>query len=219
VREYAWAIDLELCVFPQEGLLNNPGTDALMMQALAAGGRVVGAAPYTDSDPRGQIDRVFDMARHFDIDMDMHLDFSTDASSLDLDHVCDMTDRFRYGGGVAIGHVTKLSAVDPARFAAAAKRMADSGVALIRAANLYANIAHVGARGEMCECLDMISRRAAPLLRLSDHGVREGAAADLVVLDATDRAAAIAELAPPLQGFERGRQTFERRAAKLLRPA
>ena len=37
VREYAWAIDLEICIFPQEGLLNNPGTDALMMQALAAG--------------------------------------------------------------------------------------------------------------------------------------------------------------------------------------
>jgi len=27
VKEYAWAIDLQICVFPQEGLLNNPGTD------------------------------------------------------------------------------------------------------------------------------------------------------------------------------------------------
>src|SRR5262249_35302684 len=26
IDEYKWAIDLELCVFPQEGLTNNPGT-------------------------------------------------------------------------------------------------------------------------------------------------------------------------------------------------
>ena len=27
-RDYAWAAEIELCVFPQEGLINNPGTDA-----------------------------------------------------------------------------------------------------------------------------------------------------------------------------------------------
>ncbi len=273
VREYAWAIDLEICIFPQEGLLNNPGTDELMMQALGSGGRVVGAAPYTDSDPHGQIDRVFEMARHFDIDIDMHLDFGADASALDLDYVCEVTEKFRYGGRVAIGHVTKLSAADPARVALAAKRMADSGVALtvlpstdlylmgrgtdhsamrgvtqahkllhagvncslstnnvlnpftpfgdvslIRMANLYANIAHVGARADVCECFEMISSRSARLLRLADYGVHEGAAADLVVLDASDRASAIAELAIPLMGFKRGRQTFERQPPTLLRP-
>ena len=42
IGEYAWAVDLEVCVFPQEGLLNNPGTDELMVEALkrgATGGR------------------------------------------------------------------------------------------------------------------------------------------------------------------------------------
>ena len=42
IEEYKWAIDLEICIFPQEGLLNNPGTDELMLQALRAGGSVVG---------------------------------------------------------------------------------------------------------------------------------------------------------------------------------
>src|ERR1700732_2008751 len=59
IREYAWAIDLQICVFPQEGLLNNPGTDELMVEALERGCLAVGAAPYTDSNPHGQIDRVF----------------------------------------------------------------------------------------------------------------------------------------------------------------
>ena len=39
IEEYRWAIDLEICIFPQEGLLNNPGTDALMVEALNAAAR------------------------------------------------------------------------------------------------------------------------------------------------------------------------------------
>ena len=69
VRDYAWAIDLQICVFSREGLLNNPGMDELMVNALKRGCAVVGAAPYTDSDPHGQVDRVFEMAREFDVDM------------------------------------------------------------------------------------------------------------------------------------------------------
>jgi cytosine deaminase len=273
VREYAWAIDLEICVFPQEGLLNNPGTDALMVAALSRGGRVVGAAPYTDSDPHGQIDRIFEMARQFDIDVDMHLDFGADPTSLDLDYVCAVTERTGWGGRVAIGHVTKLSAADPVRFAQAARRMADAGVALtvlpstdlylmgrhmdravmrgvtpahrmledgvncslstnnvlnpftpfgdvslIRAANLYANIAQVGKRDDIAECFEMVTRRSAKLLRLAEYGIAEGAPADLTVIDAPDRAAAVAEIAPPLLGIKRGRITFRREPAQLLRP-
>ena len=32
IADYKWAIDLEICIFPQEGLLNNPGTDELMVR-------------------------------------------------------------------------------------------------------------------------------------------------------------------------------------------
>lgn len=64
------------------------------------------------------------MAREFGIDIDMHLDFDPDPNELDLDYVCELTDRFDYGGRVAIGHVTKLSATDPERFKEQARRMA-----------------------------------------------------------------------------------------------
>jgi cytosine/creatinine deaminase len=130
VEEYRWAIDIEICVFPQEGLLNNPGTDALMVEALKRGARVVGGAPYTDSDPHGQIDRLFEMAREFDADIDMHLDFGLTADTLDLDYVCELADRYRWGGRTAIGHVTKLAAAPPEQFEAAACRLRDAGVAL-----------------------------------------------------------------------------------------
>jgi cytosine/creatinine deaminase len=130
IEEYKWAIDLEICIFPQEGLLNNPGTDELMVEALKSGGSVVGAAPYTDKSPHGQIDRIFAIALEFDIDIDMHLDFGPTADVLDLNYVCELAERFKWGGRVAIGHVTKLSAASPELFATCAKRMADAGVAL-----------------------------------------------------------------------------------------
>ena len=139
VDEFKWAMDLEICVFPQEGLLNNPGTEDLMLEALRRGGRVVGAAPYTDTDPKGQIDRVFTMAREFDVDIDMHLDFGFETESLDLDYVCELTEREQYGGRVAVGHVTKLSALPPVELAEKARRLADAGVAVtaLPATDLY----------------------------------------------------------------------------------
>ena len=130
IKEYAWAIDLNICVFPQEGLLNNPGTDELMVAALKRGCRVVGGAPYTDSNPPGQIDRIFEMAREFDADIDMHLDFGPTADNMDVDHVCRRTEEYKYGGRVTIGHVTKMTSLPMDKFEATAKRLANAGVAV-----------------------------------------------------------------------------------------
>jgi cytosine deaminase len=129
-RDYAWAIDVELCVFPQEGLINLPGTDTLLIEGLKRGARTIGAVPYADSDPRGHIDRVFEIARDLDVDIDMHLDLAETADGMQIEYVCDMTERHRYGGRVAVGHATQLSVLPRARFEAIARRLADVGVAV-----------------------------------------------------------------------------------------
>ncbi|MFC0238934.1 amidohydrolase family protein [Rhodopseudomonas telluris] len=128
--DYAWAVDLQLCVFPQEGLLDDPGCDEVMLQALREGADVVGGAPYMDKDSHGQIGRIFEMAKEFDVDIDFHLDFGLDPAHLDLDEVCRIADATGWGGRVAIGHVTKLSAMLTAAFEAAADRLASAGVAV-----------------------------------------------------------------------------------------
>jgi cytosine deaminase len=130
VDEYKWAIDIELCVFPQEGLTDNPGTEELMVEGLRRGAKVIGAAPGYDSDRAGQIRRVFELAREYDVDIDMHLDFGNTPDDLDSTLVCDLTEQYRFGGRVAIGHATKLSTLDPAGQKQIAKRLADAGVAV-----------------------------------------------------------------------------------------
>jgi cytosine/creatinine deaminase len=275
VKEYSWAIDLEICVFAQEGLTNNPGTEELMVEALKRGCRVIGGAPYTDVNPRAQIDRIFELAQDFDVDIDMHLDLGDLADDMDTDYVCRRTEQFRYGGRVAIGHVTKMTALSIEKFNLTAKRLADAGVAvtvlpstdlflmgrqhqhnygaprgvvpahklvelgvncslsnnnilnpftpygdcsLVRAANLYANVCHVMERSEMSCCFDMITRRSAALMRVSDYGLMIGNPADLVVLDTSSPEAVVAEIAPVLYAFKQGRKTVTRMPAQLHRP-
>lgn len=138
-RNYAWALDLSLCVFPQEGLTNDPGSEELLVQALRDGGDVIGGCPYTDTDPAAQLARIFDLAEAFDVDVDLHLDFDLDPSWWHLDEVCRQTERRNYGGRVAIGHATKLSALPPERLKAATAQLAKAGVAVtvLPATDLY----------------------------------------------------------------------------------
>jgi cytosine deaminase len=130
VDAYAWAIDLEICVMPQEGMLDNPGTEELMLEALRNGATIIGAAPNYDTDRAGQIRRVFEIAVEFDIDIDMHLDSGTNPHDMDVILVCELAEKYGWQGRVAIGHGTKLASATPARFLEVTHRMAEAGVAL-----------------------------------------------------------------------------------------
>jgi cytosine deaminase len=163
-QDYAWAIDLQICAFPQEGLTNDPGTEGLLVAACERGADLIGGCPYTDTDPLTHIDRIFAIARRFDLDIDFHLDFDIDPSWMHLDEVCRQAQAHRWGGRVAVGHVTKLSAIDHARLAEIGRRLADAGVAVtvLPATDLFL----MGREHE-----HHVPRGVAPVHRLLGHGV------------------------------------------------
>ncbi|HEY4174139.1 MAG TPA: amidohydrolase family protein [Rhodopila sp.] len=138
-HDYAWAIDLELCVFPQEGLTNNKRSDELLVEALKRGARVIGAAPNYDPDKSGQIHRIFDLAREYDADIDMHLDSGNSPADMDIHLVCELTKKYGLGGRVAVGHGCKYSTLPPPDLRALAAKIADAGVAVtvLPATDLY----------------------------------------------------------------------------------
>lgn len=129
-RDYAWAIDLEICVFPQEGLTNNPRADELLVEALKRGAKVIGAAPNYDPDHAGQIHRIFALAREFGVDIDMHLDSGNSPDAMDIHLVCELTEKYGLGGHVAVGHGCKYSTMPPDELKALARRIASAGVAV-----------------------------------------------------------------------------------------
>jgi len=163
-RDYAWAIDLQICVFPQEGLLNDPGTEELLIEAVENGADLIGGCPYTDSDPHGQIARIFEIAEARDIDIDFHLDFHLDPSRMDLAEVCRQTRARGFSGRVAVGHVSGLSAMDADAVDRAATMMAQAGVALtvLPSTDLYL-------MGR--EATHLVPRGVAPAHRFAAAGV------------------------------------------------
>ena len=126
--DYRWAIDIEMCVFPQEGLTNYPGTDELLVEAMKRGARVIGGAPRYDTDGPRQIERIFELAREYDADVDLHLDVGHTPEGMHIHQVLELTEKYRLGGRVVVGHMAKLSLLPPAEVVKLARRLADAGV-------------------------------------------------------------------------------------------
>jgi cytosine deaminase len=272
--DYADAIEVEICAFAQEGLTNEPATEAMLETALRSGADLVGGCPYTDPQPVEHIRRIFDLGERFGVPVDFHLDFHLDPRSSDLPEIIAQTMTRRYEGRVSIGHVTNLSAATSEELAALGKRLANAGIAvtalpatdlflmgrevdrltprgvapihrlaaegvvttlstnnvlnpftpfgdvsLMRMANLYANIAQIGAPAELAGIFGMITVMAAKLVGKGRKSLEVGAPADLVIFDACSSSDAVAEIAPAVIGWKDGRQTFLRPPPQLLRSA
>jgi cytosine deaminase len=272
-KDYAWAIDIQPCVFLQEGWTGVPGADENLVSCLDRGAPVVGGGIRYDKDGPAQIRRVFELAQQYDVDVDFHLDGGYDVSELDYPQVCEITDRIGWQGRVAFGHGSKFSCMPVEEQAAVGRQLGDSGVSLAvlpatdifnagrhmehsvirgvtdantlienganctistnnvlnpftpygdcsltRIANLYANIVQRYGPKDLAVCFEMITDRAATVMRLRDYGIAVGKAADLVVWNEASPADIIAKCALPLAGFKRGRQLFARELPTLRRP-
>ena len=273
-KDYAWAIDIQSCVFLQEGWTGVPGADENLVSCLDRGAPAVGGGIRYDKDGNGQIRRVFELAQKYDIDVDFHLDGGYETNSLDYPLVCEITDKIGWQGRVAFGHGSKYSFMPVKEQAAIGKRLGQSGVSLAvlpatdlfnagrhaehsvmrgvtdantlienganctiatnnvlnaftpygdcsltRIVNLYANVVQRYGPQDLDVCFEMITDRAAKLMRLPDYGIAVGKDADLVVWGETRPSDVIAKSALPLAGFKRGRRIFARELPTLQRPA
>ena len=172
-HEYAPALELQLCAFAQEGIVQAPGTEALLARALREGADLVGGCPYNDTDPRAHVDAIFRLAREFGVDADFHTDFFDEPEHLHVRYICEQTVRLGWEGRVAVGHLTELAALAPAEQDAviAELRAARVGVIVLPATDLYL----MGRRDERNP-----RRGLAPVKRLLAAGVPVAAASNNV---------------------------------------
>ncbi|MBW9108494.1 amidohydrolase family protein [Microbacterium ureisolvens] len=169
-RHRSW-LDLQIAVFPQEGILSRPGTLALMREALALPGTIVGGCPYTEADAtaaRAHVDQVLDLAVEFGTFADLHLDLADDTSDERFalaPYVARATRERGLAGRVAIGHVTSLAAIEVGERARVLDELASAGVSVVV---LPATDLYLMGRSDASNA----RRGVVPVSDLWAHGVR-----------------------------------------------
>ncbi|HLO02925.1 MAG TPA: amidohydrolase family protein, partial [Symbiobacteriaceae bacterium] len=163
-QEFKHAIDIQVVAFPQEGIIKSPGTDKMMIQAMEAGADVVGGVPYVEPDPRKHIDIIFEIAKKFDKDLDIHQDFFDNWENTTLEYLCDKTLAEGYVGRVSVGHLTALGALTPEQAKPIIEKMAQCEMNVMP---LPATDLHLGGRKDQGN----VRRALAPIRALRDSGV------------------------------------------------
>jgi cytosine deaminase len=105
-------MDVQIVAFPQEGIVKSPGTEALMRKVMKLGVDVVGGMPFNETSPqdsRRHIEIVFEIAREFDADIDMHVDETDDPMARTLEVLAELTIANRWQGRVTAGHTCALA--------------------------------------------------------------------------------------------------------------
>jgi cytosine/creatinine deaminase len=163
-REYAPAVDIQLCAFAQEGILQAPGTETLLRRALEMGADLVGGCPYNDTDATRHIEIVFALAREFGVDADFHVDFFDEPEHLHVREIVRQTERLGWQKRVAVGHLTELAALPSAEQAALTADLARAGIGVI---SLPLTDLYLMGRADSRN----VRRGLAPIRRLLEAGV------------------------------------------------
>jgi cytosine deaminase len=172
-REYAWGITLQLAVFAQEGITNQPGIEDLLRQAMTMGADLIGSAPYVDPDPEQNIRIIFDIAQEFNCDVDFHLDFLDNDAPLSLPFVIEETQRRGWQNRVCLGHMTKLAGLPPTELEAIAHSVRAAGISILA---LPASDIYIMSRKDTHN----VRRGVAPVHTLAQLGVNAGLATNNV---------------------------------------
>ncbi len=98
---------LQVCAFPQEGLVTNQASFDLMRQALEMGADVVGGIPFVELDDEGARRHVaycFELAKRYDRDLHVLCDDAPNPNFRTLEFVAAATIREGYEGRVSSSH-------------------------------------------------------------------------------------------------------------------
>ena len=112
-QQFGDLIDLQIVAFPQEGILKDPGTQELLVEALEMGADVLGGMPHnerSDADSLAHITILLDLAERFQVAIDAHVDETDDPYSRTLENFAAEALKRQFPYAIAAGHTCALSA-------------------------------------------------------------------------------------------------------------
>ena len=108
-------VDIQIAVFPQDGILKDPGAFDQMRGALERGCDLVGGIAHnerTEDDSVRHIEMLFELAAEFDANIDCHIDETDDPCSRCTEYLAAKTIECGWQGRVTASHVCALSSYD-----------------------------------------------------------------------------------------------------------
>ena len=133
-REHADLCEVQTVVFPQEGIIRDPGTADLMDAAMREGGDVVGGMPHWEAGERTAREHIgicLRLAQRYDADVDMHVDETDDPGSKTLAMLIEATVEHGWQGRVTAGHCCAMAAWDDGYAAQVIAAAAAAGVGFV----------------------------------------------------------------------------------------
>jgi cytosine deaminase len=132
----AGRISVEQVAFPQSGILTNPGTAALLEEAIKLGVHAVGGIDPAgmDRDPVRHLDVVFGLAERHGVRIDLHLHDPGSLGVFELELIIERTRAAGLAGRVTVSHAYALGQADAATQDRLAAGLADAGITITTAA-------------------------------------------------------------------------------------
>jgi cytosine deaminase len=130
-NEYASYITIQVAVFAQEGITNQPGQVEMLKDALKMGCDVIASAPYCDPSPEKNIDIIFDLAKEFNVPVDFHLDYHLEGKPSLLNYVIEQTIKHGWQNKVCLGHMTYLSTLTSENIALIGESLKNAGISIL----------------------------------------------------------------------------------------
>lgn len=167
-------IDVQVVAFPQEGVVDDPASPAILRDALAMGAHLIGGLPELERsgvNEDAHIEAVFDLAEEHGIELDLHADYTDRVECKTLEKIADQTIARGMQGRVTAGHCCALAVYDDDE----AKRVIDKvAAAQIQVSVLpIANLQMLGGSERTPR-----NRGSSRILELLDAGINVAAGAD-----------------------------------------
>ncbi len=226
--EFKGIVDIQTVAFAQDGIVREPGAEALLRQAMELGADVVGGIPwieYTDADIAEHVRVCFEIAKEFDKPVSMLVDDAGDPGLRSLELMALETIKMGWQGR-SLAHHARAMSLYPKPYLqklAALLKKADMGVVsdphtgplharvrelleenvlvclgqddisdayypygrnnMLEVAFLNSHLLWFTTREDMETLYDMVTKNAARAIGIKGFELKEGADANLVVLD------------------------------------
>jgi len=141
-QAYRGIVDIQVVACMEYSLAQQPQAESYLRAAVEAGADLVGSIPEVEPSPAAQqkhIQMIFDIARSYNVDIDMHIDETADPRCRTLEMLADTTIRENYHGRVTAGHCCALAAYDDQYASQVIDKVAMAGIHVITnpLTNLY----------------------------------------------------------------------------------